>query len=1024
MNLYSRTFRNCQKRMLLQTLFVFITSFSFAQKINLSGIVTDGNNPLEKVSVRILGSSLGTTTDEKGEFKISAVRGQTLIFSYLGFEEKRILIGDQTEIEVSLVRSVQDALNDVVVVGYGTKKKLNVTGALSTVSAKQLENRPVTNVADALQGTMAGVTVVQNSGQPGKDQGTIRVRGIGTLGNSDAMVVVDGMVSTLNDVNPNDIESITVLKDAASASIYGSRAANGVILVTTKKGKTGNAVLHYNAYVGKQKPTRLPDYLPSWQASSFYNEALVNEGKTPRYSDAEIQKFKDGSDPDNYPNTDWLGLFYKGSGFQQSHYVDVSGGNEKTQSLLSLGYFSEDGIVKNTGLDRYTTRFKITTKLGSRFSVNGNFAYTLEKFKEPVDGQNRGFQALIHNINRIGNVVPYKYSNGYYGFNDEGNPVASIDEGGLAQTNTHYLKGVVDGDLEIVKGLHFKPLIGYQLTIDQSRNFIKDMQFYDWQTGAPALYLGPNSLTNTNNITSVVTLQGLLQYDKSWGDHDFSVLAGYSQEYTHFSNLMGYRKDFLNNSLSELNAGPVAGQQATGSAYEIALQSFFGRVNYSYKGKYLLEGNIREDGSSRFAPDNRWGIYPSFSAGWRISEEEFFSPLKALLTDLKFRGSWGKLGNQNLSSIQNSRGNPIGNYPYIPTISSGQNYTFGDAVASGVAPLNGANPLIQWESTTSSDFGFDASFLKGKITLTADYFIRNTDNLLLNIPVGAVYGFNGPVQNGGSIQNKGLELELGYHGRQKDFTYNVSANVSFIRNKVTDLKGTDPIIDDYSFLKVGYPINSFYGYQAEGLFQTQDQVDKHATQSGGIIAPGDIMYKDQNGDGVINGSDRQYLGTYFPKMTYGFSIGLGWKGFDLNLFLQGAAQVKGLVRDVVLGQLLDQTGKPTSIFTDHWTPENPNAKFPRLWNSYTQNDPDYNNSSFWVRNAGYMRLKNLQVGYTLASGWLAKVGIQKARIYYSGQNIFTSTQFYNWIDPEAPAGESGTTYPQVLINTVGLNITF
>ncbi len=272
-------------------------------------------------------------------------------------------------------------------------------------------------------------------------------------------------------------------------------------------------------------------------------------------------------------------------------------------------------------------------------------------------------------------------------------------------------------------------MIGYQLTIDQSRNFIKDMQFYDWQTGAPALYLGPNSLTNTNNITSVVTLQGLLQYDKSWGDHDFSVLAGYSQEYTHFSNLMGYRKDFLNNSLSELNAGPVAGQQATGSAYEIALQSFFGRVNYSYKGKYLLEGNIREDGSSRFAPDNRWGIYPSFSAGWRISEEEFFSPLKALLTDLKFSASRGKLGNQNLSSIQNSRGDPIGNYPYIPTISSGQNYTFGDAVASGVAPLNGANPLIQWESTTSSDFGFDASFLKGKITLTADYFIRSAGTI-------------------------------------------------------------------------------------------------------------------------------------------------------------------------------------------------------------------------------------------------------------------------------------------------------
>jgi TonB-linked SusC/RagA family outer membrane protein len=1024
MKLHYRIFRNWQKKVALQTLCIFFISFSFAQKTNLSGRVTDGKVPLEKVSIKVLGSAQGTTTNEKGEFEIGVNKGQTLVFTYLGFEEKRMVVGSQSAIEVGLVQSAQNSLNDVVVIGYGTKKKLNVTGALSTVSAKQLEDRPITNVAEALQGTMPGVTVVQNSGQPGKDLGVIRVRGIGTLGNSDAMVVVDGVVSTLNDVNPDDIESITVLKDAASASIYGSRAANGVILVTTKKGKAGATVVHYNAYVGKQQPTRLPDYLPSWQASSFYNEALVNEGKTPRYSDAEIQKFKDGSDPDNYPNTDWLGLFYNGSGFQQNHYVDVSGGGEKTQSLLSLGYFSEDGIVKNTGLTRYSTRYKVTTKLGSRFTVNGNLAYTRTDFKEPVDGLDRGFSALIHSVNRIGNVVPYKYSNGYYGFNDEGNPIEEVNNGGLGQVTSHYLKGIVDGDLEIIKGLHFRPLLGYQLTIDQSKYYVKDMQFYDWQTGVPALYLGPNSLTDSNDFNNVITLQGVFDYNKNWGNHSFSVLAGYSQEYTHYSYLKGYRKDFLNNSLSELNAGPVAGQQATGSAYDIALESFFGRVNYEYKNKYLLEGNIRDDGSSRFASNNRWGIYPSFSAGWIISEEKFFDPLKDAVTDLKFRGSWGKLGNQNLSTIQNSSGAPIGNYPYIPTIASGQNYTFGDVVAPGISPVNGANPIIQWESTTSTDFGLDAAFLKGKITFTADYFIRNTDNLLLNIPVGSVYGFNAPVQNGGSIQNKGWEFELAYHGRANQFTYNIAANASFINNKVTDLRNTDPIITDYSFLKVGYPINSFYGYQAEGLFQTQDQVNKHATQSGGIIAPGDIMYKDQNGDGVIDGNDRVNLGSYFPKITYGLNVGMGWKGFDLTLFLQGAAQVKGLVRDVVLGQLLDETGKPTSIYVNHWTPQNPNATFPRLWNSYTQNDPDYNVSSFWVRNASYLRLKNLQVGYTISSRWLGKVGVQKARIYYSGQNIFTSTKFYNWVDPEAPAGENGSTYPQVLVNTVGINFTF
>jgi len=1024
MNFHSKVLRNWQKKVLLQTLCTFLISFSFAQEINISGKVTDGSLPLEKVSVSVSGSSQGTTTDEKGEFKITAAKGQALVFTYLGFDQKRVIVGNSTQINIVLDQSGLNALNSVVVVGYGTKRKANITGAVATVSAKELEDRPVTNVSEALQGTMSGVTVLQGNGQPGKDEGTIRIRGIGTLGNSDPMVVVDGVVSTLNDVNPNDIESVSVLKDAASASIYGSRAANGVILVTTKKGKAGTTVAHYSGYVGKQQATRLPDYLPSWQASSFYNEALVNEGKTPRYTPAEIQKFKDGSDPDNYPNTDWLGLFYNGSGFQQSHYADISGGSEKTQNFLSMGYFSQDGIVENTGLKRYSARYKMTTKLGSRFTLNGNLAYTREDFTEPVDGLNRGFQALIHSVNRIGNVVPYKYSNGYYGFNDEGNPVAEVQNGGLGQVTTHFLKAIVDGDLLIVKGLHFKPLLGYQLISGLSNYYVNDMQFYDWQTGAPALYLGPNSLTDSSNTTNVITLQGILEYNKSWGDNSFSILGGYSQEYTHYSSLVGFRKNFLNNSLSQLDAGPIAGQQAFGSAYDIALQSFFARVDYQYKNKYLFEGNIRDDGSSRFAPSNRWSIFPSFSAGWRISEEEFFEPLKTVVSDFKFRGSWGQLGNQNLSTIQNSSGSPIGNYPYIPTISAGQNYTFGDAVASGVAPVNGANQFIKWENTTSTDFGFDAALFKGKFTLTVDYFIRNTDNLLLNIPVGSVYGFNAPVQNGGSIQNKGWEFDLGYHGAINGFTYNVSANLSSITNKVTDLRKTDPIINDFSYLKVGYPVYSFYGYQAEGLFQTQDQVSKHATQSGGIIAPGDIMYKDQNGDGVINGEDRVYLGSFFPKITYGFNLGMAWKGFDLTLFLQGVGQVKGLVRDVVLGQLLDETGKPTAIFADHWTPENPNAKFPRLWNSYTQNDPDYNVSSFWVRNASYLRLKNLQVGYSLPPGLLSKVGVQKVRIYYSGQNLFTSTQFYNWVDPEAPAGESGTSYPQVIVNTIGLNITF
>jgi TonB-linked SusC/RagA family outer membrane protein len=1009
-----KNFDNLSSKFASVLLCMILYGVAYGQETTISGTVRSGEDPLPGVSVRVTGTTKSTTTNEQGMFQVTASKGQSLVFTYLGFQEQSILVAEDTVINVSLLSAGVNDLNEVVVVGYGTKRKVNLTGAVATVGAKQLEDRPVSNVASALQGTMSGVTVVNNSGQPGRDQGNIRVRGIGTLNNSDAMVVVDGVISSLNDVNVNDIESISVLKDAASAAIYGSRASNGVILVTTKKGKSGEMALHYNMYVGQQRATRLPDFVNSWEAGTFYNEALANEGKNPRYTPEEIQKFRDGSDPDNYPNTDWLDLFYNGSGFQQSHYLDISGGTEKTQTLASLGYFAQDGIIKHTALDRYTSRFKITSKLNPRLLVNANVAFNLEQFKEPTNPYTKDFAGMIWQINRIGRNVPYKYSNGYYGYYDDGNPMAWLETESTNDNTAYYLRGNVDADLEIIKGLHFKPLLGYRLDLNQSKTYIKDIQYYDWRTGDATFYQGPNSLTDFNNNTSVITLQALLQYDRIIGKHDVKLFAGYSQEFTHYSYLQGFRKGFLNNSLTELDAGPLTGQQANGSGSDLALQSVFGRLNYSFNERYLLEANMRYDGSSRFAPNNRWGLYPSFSAAWRISEETFFKSLKGQISELKIRGSWGKLGNQNIA----------GNYPYIPTIASGQNYSFGGGVASGVAPVYGANTDIVWEDTESSDIGLDATLLGNKISLTADYFIRNTNNILINIPVGAAYGFNPPVQNAGSVKNKGLEIDLAYRGGSDRFTYSVSANASFIKNTVTDLKGTDPIISGFTFMKVGYPVNSLYGYESEGIFQTQAEIDAHATQSGGTIGPGDLKYKDQNGDNVINGADRVYLGSFFPKATYGLNIVVNWNNFDLNIFMQGSGGLKNLLVGEVMGIVSDKYGKPTSIFQDHWSPSNTGSGFPRLWSSYTQNDPSINTSSFWVRNAGYIRLKNLQVGYTLPTKALLKIGVKKARLYYSGQNIVTFSNFYDWVDPETPAGERGTTYPQVYVNTIGLNITF
>ncbi|PUZ26185.1 hypothetical protein DCC81_18290 [Chitinophaga parva] len=1012
------------KRLLCFLLFL-LPLYALAQ-VKISGVVRSqaDRTPLEGVTVVVKETQTMVLSGKDGHFSIAAKPGQTLHFSYVGFTAQDVSVPATPDgpLQVQLPET-KEKLNEVVVVGYGTQKKVNLTGAVGVVTAAKLQDRPVTNVTNALQGTVSGVTVVSSNGQPGKDNGTIRVRGIGTLNNSDPMVVVDGIISSMNDVNPNDIESISVLKDAASAAIYGSRAANGVILITTKKGKKGTAQVQYNMYVGQQKATRLPDFLPSWQAASLYNETLQNEGKPIRYTDEEIQKFKDGSDPYNYPNTDWLGLFYKGSGFQQNHYASVNGGTDKTQYMFSLGYYDQDGIVKKSDAQRYTMRFNLDTRVTDKFRVSANLAYTYNPVNEPSNPYTGDFSQLFRQINRISPIIPYKYANGHYGYIGDGSPMAWLESPSFNHLAANYLVGNTTADLEIVKGLHLRPTLGYRLITDQNKKFLSDIQYYNAQ-GTPTLYQGPNSLTDHDDQTRVVTLQGVIDYGKTWGDHNFKILGGYSQEYTKYSELEGYRKGFLNNSLSELNAGPTDGQKATGYGYEVALQSFFGRVNYDYKGKYLLEGNLRYDASSRFASDNRWGLFPSVSAGWRVSEESFFEPLKNTVSNLKVRASWGQLGNQNLDAIVDADGNKLGVYPYITSVSAGQNYSFNNTIAAGVAPTKGANAAITWETTTETDFGIDAGFLHDALNVSADYFIKNTDNILLNVPVSSTYGLTAPIQNAGSVQNKGFEISADYHNHVGDFTYSVGANTAFIRNKVTDLHGTGPIISGVTYKQVGEPINSFYGYQATGIFQTQDEVDKHATQSGGKIAPGDIAYKDQNNDGVIDGNDRVYLGSYFPKMTYGINLGLGWKGIDVSAFFQGAAGVKGYVEGEVLGQTSNGAGKPTSALLDRWTPENHSTAFPRLWSTYTQNDALQTPSSFWVRNANYLRLKNLQIGYNLPAAWLHAVRLQKVRFYYSGQNIWTHTAFYSWIDPEAPAGERGYTYPQVKVNTLGLNVTF
>ncbi|MGF6847040.1 TonB-linked SusC/RagA family outer membrane protein [Chitinophaga sp. W3I9] len=997
---------------------------------NITGrVIDDTGAPLPGVSIVIKGTQKGVVSGPDGTFQLANVPDNAvLVVTSIGYITQEIKVAGKTQINISMAPDVS-ALKQFVVVGYGTQKKANLTGAVTSITTEQLTNRPVTSLGNALQGTMPGITVTAaKSGQPGSDAGQIRIRGIGTLNNADPVIVVDGVVtnlSSLNNINPDDIATLSVLKDAASAAIYGSRAANGVILITTKQGRKGPPQVTYTGYVGKQQATGLPDFLPSWQAATLYNQALSNEGKAARWTDAEIQKFKNGSDPFNYPNTDWLDLFYQGSGLQQNHYVGVSGGSDHTQYAFSLGVFDQNGLMEKTNAKRYTSRLNITSEINDKIKVIGNIAFTSSGRNEPSNPYTGDFTQLVRQINRISPTIPYKYENGHYGYISDGSPMAWLEGNSLNKYNNYDLIGNVGADWEIVKGLHFKPSLAYVMKIAHNKKFIADQQYYD-AAGNETFYQGPSYVTDENTFGNTVTQQALLDYTKSFSKHNFKILGGYSQELTKFSFDDGYRKGFLNNQLTDINLGSTDGQKTTGYSYELALQSYFGRLNYDYDGKYLFEANLRYDGSSRFAPGNRWGLFPSFSAGWNLDREDFFTPLKKYVSNLKIRGSWGQLGNQYITGKDDVNYPSYPYYPYIATINGSQNYTFGGtaaAIAAGVAPVNGANENIKWESTTATGVGIDAGFLDGKLNFTADYFHKRTSDILLSVPVGAVYGLNAPVQNAGSVINKGWEFALSYASNAGDFKYNAAVNAAFINNEVTDLHGTGPIIDGYTFKQVGYPINSLYGYEADGIFQSADEVTKAPYQSNRTAA-GDLRYKDKDGNDTINSADKVYLGNYFPKVTFGLNLGGTWKNIDLNIFLQGAAGVKTYIDAGKLGSVSSSAGKPTSALLDTWTPENTSAALPRIWNGYTQNDPGGTPSSFWVKDGSYLRLKNLQVGYTLPERIVKRIGINKVRFYYSGQNILTFDGLYNWIDPEASITSSIYYYPQVKVHTFGVNVSF
>ncbi len=979
------------------------TEVKSVQDITVRGNVKDKiNQPLVGVSVSEKGTKNIVTTNTDGNYAITVKSSEsTLTFSYIGYVTKEVKVSS-SNLNVLLEEDLV-SLNDVVIVGYGTQKKENLTGSISTVSSEDLVKRPVMRATAALQGLAPGLTIIQRSGQPGSDGASIRIRGVGTLGDSSPLVLIDGVEGSLDGVDANDIASISVLKDAASASIYGSRAANGVILVTTKSGIGAKLSVGYNSFFGWQKFTELPEYADGYTYMSKLNEAYRNMGKTPLYSDAYLQDYLANkvSKPDQYPDTDWQKAVYSDNGAVQNHYLSVSGG-EKVNIHSSFGYQDQKGVIPHYSSKRYSFR------LNAKMNILANLQATvlLNGRHSPIHTP-ANIDDIIIGVNRTAPIYAAQFSDGRYGAALNGfNPLAQINAGGTGVNTYDNFRSTFQANYQPITGMDLELSFTPEFNLSGGKRFTKALETFEYDSQTPAFTVPTRTtLTQSHSKSWENTLRLLGRYSKEFGDHSFKLLAGFEQIDYNMENMVAGREGFPFTDYQQLDAGSIEFMTNSGSAAQWALRSAFSRLNYSFKNKYLLEANIRLDGSSRFYEGYKWGTFPSFSAGWRISQEEFLKDSK-FISEMKLRASWGKLGNQL-----------IGNYPFASVIDLSQSFIYGAGPVSGGSQLDMANTFITWESTTSSNIGLDVGLWNNRVDFTFDYYVRNTSDILLKLPIPALIGQVEPYQNAGKVKNTGWDFAINYNQAINNFKFRVGLNLSDVKNEVVDLKGAGPIISSYNINDEGLPINSMYGYKALGLFQSQEEIDSSPKQIG-IYAPGDIKYFDANGDGTIGSDDRVPIGNAIPRYTYGLNFNAEFKGFDFSFLIQGTGKADVLLNNDAAWAFYN-AGKIKTWQLDSWTPQNTGASYPRLIAERTHNN--YENSSYWVYNASYIRLKNVQLGYTLPKSLMNRLPLNKVRIFATADNLWTRHQMPQGWDPERPNGNA-TTYPITSTYTFGINV--
>ena len=1003
----------------------------------VTGVVTDqqNNESLPGVNILIKGTTRGTSTDIEGRYTLNNVEPQdTLIFSFIGFQKEEVPVNGREEINVALETQVLNSSDEIVVVGYGTQKRSEITGSVSSISSEDIDDVPVLRAEQALQGRTAGVYVANQSGQPGEAP-TVRIRGAGTTGNADPLYVVDGMpVSGIDYLNPGSIESMEVLKDASSAAIYGARAANGVVLITTKSGQNRDTEVTYQGYAGVQNPWKKRNMLNARQYMMMMNEGAANAGLSMPFP----------INPNVSGGTDWQEAVFNKNAPMANHQVSISGGNEKTQYATGLSYFTQEGIVggDKSQFDRYTLNLKLDSDVSDVFKIGNSFNYS--RIERNAVLSNSEWGSPLSNALNMDPLTPIyetdesdlqsypsnavQNDGRYYGISDYVtqeivNPLArlAVTNGG---TQVDKFVNNLFAEYEVLPNLLVKSSLGIDAAFVKNRN-------YD-----PSYYLN-SAQTNSTSIVSKTedrwytwNFENTISYSREFDQHSVDLLGGITAQKVNFEGLYGAKSNLLMTGYENawLNvASDEESMQATGGAYNEKLLSYFGRVSYNFDERYLVTGILRVDGSSKFGSNNRYAIFPSVSLGWIASNESFMENIETVNL-LKLRVSWGQNGNQN-----------IGNFAYTSTIATGNGYTFGqnESFRTGSVPSSVPNPNLKWETSEQANIGVDLGLWQDRLIIKTDYYRKKTKGLLVTAPIPGHVGNNAPVVNGGSVENNGFEFSIDYRDYTNEFNYNVGLNFAMNNNEVTHIGNAEGVITGAGFAtygivtraEEGYPIGYFWGYETDGIFQTQQEVNNHVNSDGGLIQPqaqpGDVRFKDLNGNGQIDDGDRTNIGNPIPDMTFGINLGANYKNFDLSVFMQGT--LGNEIFNATRRHDLTMTNMPVE-YLNRWTGPGTSNELPRFtWNDSNGNWT--NISDLYVEDGSYLRVKNVQLGYNLPLQFLGRVGLSKARVYVSADNLFTLTG-YSGYDPEIGAssplnvGIDRGVYPQARSYRLGLNITF